>query len=57
MNDFTASIPDWVDAYWKQAFPHMPLNKQTRENLIACGTFLISTYAGVCAEAEADAVE
>jgi len=57
MNDFTASIPDWVDAYWKQAFPHMPLNKQTRENLIACGTFLISTYAGVCAEAEADAAE
>ena len=57
MKDLDTVIPQWVDAYWQQAFPHMPLNKQTRENLIACGTFLISTYAGACAEGETDAAD
>jgi hypothetical protein len=55
MTDLNTAVPEWVDAYWTQAFPHMPLNKQTRENLIACGMFLISTYAGVCEDSESDA--
>jgi hypothetical protein len=55
MTELATAVPEWVDAYWKQAFPHMPLNKQTRENLIACGLFLISTYAGACAEGGSDA--
>jgi hypothetical protein len=33
----------------------MPLNKQTRENLIACSTFVIGIYAGACTEGGADA--
>ncbi|MFZ9656047.1 MAG: hypothetical protein ACO29V_10390 [Limnohabitans sp.] len=57
MNDLATAVPDWVDAYWRQAYPHMPLNKQTRENLIACSTFVIGIYAGACAEGEADAAD